>query len=76
MSGRVRLDPRAAEELDQAADWYEHQRAGLGVLVEVRDGMQHVVDVHLNQCLGIKLCHYHAAVPFYRAERRGSESAG
>jgi plasmid stabilization system protein ParE len=30
VSGRIRLDPRAADELDQAAAWYERQRVGLG----------------------------------------------
>lgn len=38
MSGRVRLDPRAAVELDQAAEWYERHRVGLGrdLVLEVR----------------------------------------
>lgn len=42
MSGRVRLDPNAADELDRAADWYEHQRAGLGgdFVLEVRAAVQ------------------------------------
>jgi len=34
VSGRVRLDPRAAAELDQAAGWYEQQRSEL--VLEVR----------------------------------------
>jgi plasmid stabilization system protein ParE len=38
VSGRVRLDPRAAAELEQAADWYDGQRTGLGrdLVLEVR----------------------------------------
>lgn len=38
MSGRVRVDPRAADELEEAADWYDRQRAGLGreLVLEVR----------------------------------------
>lgn len=46
MSGRVRLDPRAAEELDQAADWYERQRGGLGpeLVVEVRAAVRTLVE--------------------------------
>jgi toxin ParE1/3/4 len=38
VSGGVRLDPRAAKELAQAADWYEEQRSGLGreLVLEVR----------------------------------------
>lgn len=30
MSRRIRLDPAAAAELDDAADWYQQQRTGLG----------------------------------------------
>lgn len=35
---RVGLDPRASAELDEAAEWYEARRAGLGreLVVEVR----------------------------------------
>jgi plasmid stabilization system protein ParE len=38
VSGRVRVDPRAADELEEAADWYDRQRAGLGreLVIEVR----------------------------------------
>ena len=38
MSTRVRVDPRAADELEEAAEWYDRQRAGLGreLVLEVR----------------------------------------
>jgi plasmid stabilization system protein ParE len=38
VSARVRVDPRAADELDEAAEWYDRQRAGLGreLVLEVR----------------------------------------
>lgn len=38
MSTRARVDPRAADELEEAADWYDRQRAGLGreLVLEVR----------------------------------------
>ena len=38
MSSRVRVDPRAADELEEAVDWYDRQRAGLGreLVMEVR----------------------------------------
>lgn len=38
MSTRVRVDPRAADELEGAADWYDRQRPGLGreLVLEVR----------------------------------------
>lgn len=44
MSGGVQLDPSAVVELDQAADWYEHQRSGLGreLVVEVRAAVRAV----------------------------------
>lgn len=37
MSARGHLDPAAAAELDEAAEWYENQQAGLGrdLVVEV-----------------------------------------
>lgn len=36
MSPRVRLLPEAKAEFDEAADWYEAQRAGLGVTFVAR----------------------------------------
>lgn len=30
MGFRLRLEPRAQEEIDQAVDWYESQKSGLG----------------------------------------------
>jgi toxin ParE1/3/4 len=45
VSGRVRLDPRAAVELEQAVEWYEQQRSGLGrdLVLEVRAAIQALV---------------------------------
>lgn len=42
MSSRVRVDPRAADELEEAADWYHRQRVGLGreLVLEVRDAVR------------------------------------
>ena len=42
MSTRVRVDPRAADELDEAANWYDAQRAGLGreFVLEVREAVR------------------------------------
>lgn len=44
MSLRVRLDPDAAAELEDAAAWYESQRAGLGraFLAAVDQTIEHV----------------------------------
>jgi plasmid stabilization system protein ParE len=38
------IDPTAAAELDEAVEWYEHRRAGLGLelLVEIRSAVQAV----------------------------------
>jgi plasmid stabilization system protein ParE len=40
----VGLDPRASAELDDAAEWYERQRAGLGreLILEVRAAIRSV----------------------------------
>ena len=45
MSTRVRVDPRAADELEETADWYDRQRAGLGrePVLEVRAVDDHLV---------------------------------
>jgi toxin ParE1/3/4 len=47
VSSRVGVDPRASLELEEAAEWYEGQRAGLGreLVLEVRT----VVEV-LSEC--------------------------
>lgn len=42
MSSRVRVDPRAADELEEAASWYDRQRPGLGreLVTEVRAALR------------------------------------
>ena len=44
MSIRVRVDPAAANELEEAADWYDRHRTGLGreLVLEVRSAIRSV----------------------------------
>ena len=79
MSGRVRLDPRAAVEVEEAAEWYEHQRAGLGrdlVLdvrrVRVRRFPYQVVYVTLDDDIVVIAVAHDRRRPGYWASRKPS----